>query len=56
MARPIRNTPVLYGEDAKRFLADISKLPSNEDRQRERDRVRNNVAKLREMIATCCQA
>ncbi len=55
MARPIRNTPILYGKDARRFLADISKLPSNEDRKRERERVRNNVVKLKEMIASCSQ-
>lgn len=40
MARPIRNTPALYDEDAERFLADIATLPSPEERQRERKKFR----------------
>lgn len=26
MARPIRETPILYGDDAKRFLANIENV------------------------------
>ena len=26
MAKPIRNTPILYGKDAKQFLAEIEKM------------------------------
>jgi len=25
MAKPIRNTPILYGKDAKQFLAEINR-------------------------------
>ena len=28
MARPIRNTPILMGDDAERFLHEISNLPT----------------------------
>ena len=31
MAKPIRNTPILYGKDAKQFLAEIENLPSSEE-------------------------
>lgn len=43
MARPIRNTPILYGKDAERFLADISQLPPIEERRRERARIEQSV-------------
>lgn len=43
MARPIRNTPILYGKDAERFLADISQLPPIEERRRERARIEKSV-------------
>lgn len=43
MARPIRNTPILYGKDAERFLADISQLPPVEERRRERARIEKSV-------------
>lgn len=43
MAKPIRNTPILYGKDAKRFLAEIEKLPSAEERRKERARIDANV-------------
>ncbi|MBD5315567.1 MAG: hypothetical protein HDS08_05345 [Bacteroides sp.] len=51
MARPIRNTPSLYGKDAERFLAEISTLPSLEDRRRERLRIKNSVADLMSLIS-----
>ena len=43
MAKPIRNSPILYGKDAKRFLAEIEKLPSVEERRKERARIDANV-------------
>jgi hypothetical protein len=39
MAKPIRNTPILYGKDAKQFLAEIENLPTPEERKRERARI-----------------
>ncbi len=51
MARPIRNTPILYDEDAKRFLADISQLPPIEERRRERARIDKSVNDFFQMIA-----
>lgn len=52
MAKPIRNTPILYGKDAKRFLAEIEKLPSAEERRKERARIDANVESLKQMILT----
>lgn len=51
MARPIRNTPALYGKDAERFLADISTLPSEDVRKRERMRIRQSVNEFISTIA-----
>lgn len=51
MARPIRNTPVLYGEDAERFLADISQLPPVEERRSERARIEKSVDDFMELVA-----
>lgn len=52
MAKPIRNTPILYGKDAMRFLAEIEKLPSVEERRKERARIDANVEYLKQMILT----
>ena len=35
MAKPIRNTPILYGKDARQFLAEIEQRPSIEERKKE---------------------
>lgn len=43
MAKPIRNTPILYGEDARRFREEISNLPPLEERRRERARIEESV-------------
>lgn len=51
MARPIRNTPALYGKDAKRFLAEISILPSKEERKRERQRIKQSVNDFMSLVA-----
>lgn len=51
MARPIRNTPTLYGKDAERFLAEIAVLPSREERKKERERIERNVEEFMSLIA-----
>ncbi len=51
MARPIRNTPALYGKDAERFLAEISELPSKEERKRERQRIKHSVNEFMSLVA-----
>ena len=43
MAKPIRNTPILYGKDAKQFLSEIENLPSLEERKKERARIDTEV-------------
>lgn len=51
MAKPIRNTPLLSGRDAYIFQAEISKLPSSDDRKKERERIAASVRELKLMIA-----
>ena len=50
MAKPIRNTPILFGEDARRFREEISNLPPIEERRKERARIEESVKHLYEMI------
>lgn len=46
MAQPIKNTPMLYGKDAKRFNAQAFLMPSSESRDKERQRIRRSVETL----------
>ena len=55
MARPIRNTPILFGKDAKMFLTEIEQQPSLEDRRKERARIDANVKRLTAVIANLKQ-
>ena len=50
MAKPIRNTPILFGEDAKMFLAQIEKRPSTEERKRERARIARSLEELEALV------
>lgn len=50
--KPIRNTPILYGKDAKQFLAEIKNLPTLEERKKGRARIDANVERLKKMILT----
>ena len=43
MARPIRNTPILMGKDAERFLYEINNLPPKEERLKERTRIETDA-------------
>lgn len=52
MAKPIRNTPILSGQDALVFNAEIAHLPSLTERKLERERIASSVAQLRSMIAS----
>ena len=38
MARPIRETPILYGEDARRFEEEIKRVESMSDEERKSNR------------------
>ena len=50
MARPIRNTPILFGKDASMFLAEIEKQPSLEERRKERARIDASVERLTALV------
>lgn len=51
MARPIRNTPILFGKDAEQFLKEINTLPPLEERRKERARIEESVKRLKDMLA-----
>jgi len=46
MARPIKETPILYGEDARRFVEEMRKVDSLSYEER-----LENTRKLRERVA-----
>ena len=48
MARPIKETPILFGEDAKRFLASMQNVkPAS---QQEKQRVKAAYEKLKKIL------
>ncbi len=51
MARPIKNTPILYGESARRFERQINNLPSPEERMIERQRVEEGARRFEEFLS-----
>jgi len=55
MARPIRETPILYGEDARRFLEEMRKVDSLTKEQREENtrKLKEDCAKALEYIKIC---
>jgi hypothetical protein len=46
MARPIKETPILTGEDSKRFTQRMKEAEAKPVDKAERDRIRENFAKL----------
>ena len=47
MARPIKETQILYGDDAKRFLANIENVkPASEE---EKERIRASYEEIKQM-------
>ena len=50
MARPIRNTPILMGKDAERFLYEINNLPPKEERLKERARIETDAQQFVVMV------
>jgi hypothetical protein len=48
MARPIRETPILYGKDAKRFVEEMKRVESltPEQRKANREKLQAEIAVL----------
>lgn len=48
MARPIRETPILYGKDAKRFVEEMKRVESltSEQRKANREKLQAEIAVL----------
>ena len=51
MARPIRNTSILFGEDATEFLRKIKTPIPLEERIAERKKVQEGAARFLELVA-----
>lgn len=50
MARPIRNTPILFGEDATEFLRKISTPTPQSERTRLRDKMKQSVSLFKQRV------
>ena len=50
MARPIRNTPILFDEDAKEFLLKINTPIPETERKRLRDKMNKSVSLFKERV------
>lgn len=50
MAKPIKETPILYGKDADLFSKKITQNETNKAPRTEYDRVMNNYYKLKQKI------
>lgn len=52
MARPIRNTPVLWGKDAVEFNAMASQKIPKEERMKERERVNESLKRFKRLFGS----
>lgn len=50
MAKPIKNTPILWGNDAREFLSKVDDTFSQADRERERKRIDESLSELSDLI------
>jgi len=50
MAKPIKNTPILWGNDARDFISKMNNAPSQKDRNLERERIDDSLSKLSDII------
>lgn len=46
MARPIRETPILYGKDAERFVEEMKRVESLTTEQRKAEKLQAEIAVL----------
>ncbi len=55
MARPIKETPILYGEAARRFEEEMKRVEnmSKEERMANRKRVEEGCAAFLERVSVC---
>ncbi len=47
MARPIKETPILFGEDAKRFMKEMEETRNKRASKEERERIKKNYELLK---------
>lgn len=58
MARPIKETPILTGEDAERFVRDLEEVEarSKEEREASRKEFQERVKEAKKLITFCLQS
>ncbi|WP_199659156.1 hypothetical protein [Parabacteroides sp. AF48-14] len=47
MARPIKETPILFGEDAKRFMKEMEETRNKRASKEERERIEKNYQEFK---------
>lgn len=50
MAKPIKNTPILYGKDAEAFLLNMSCVPNKIDKEKEQKRIEKSLDDLKSLL------
>ena len=51
MAKPIKNTPILFGKDAADFIKKSQEPASDKERQEEQARVKEGAARFRQLVS-----
>lgn len=52
MAKPIRNTPILYGKDASAFIKNSQKCKDLNARIAERSRIEKSILRLQSLLSS----
>lgn len=51
MAKPIRNTPILFGKDAENFINQSKKTLSSKEKERECERIAVSLSRFQTLIS-----
>lgn len=50
MAKPIKNTPILYGKDAEFFCLNMQSVPSEVEKKKEQDRIERSLEEFKSLL------
>ncbi len=50
MAKPIKNTPILYGKDAEAFLLNMLCVPNKVDKEKEQKRIEKSLDEFKFLL------
>lgn len=50
MAKPIKNTPILYGKDAEIFCLNMLSIPSDVEKKKEQQRIEKSLEEFKTLL------